>query len=158
MANYYGVGRSNYVRVSDLEKAKKIALLYGCTLVEKEEWVTFVADTEDGDVNSGLYLTDEEDIKLFLDVTGKSPDNPIEFYHDQELPDFAETVAGILEPNEVFVWVHAGSEKSRYINAYGVAINSLKERVLINLDSIYEQAAHLGSEITIAAPFEDTRN
>lgn len=154
MANYWGAGRSNYVRVTSLEKAKKIALLYGCTLYEKDEWVTFIANSEYGDVNSGFYIDNEEDINLYLDITGKAPDEPIEFYKDQELPDFAEVVAGLLEPDEVFIWLHVGSEKSRYIMAYGIAINSNKDQVRINLDSIYDQAALLGKNVTPVAPLE----
>ncbi|HEY4062283.1 MAG TPA: hypothetical protein VGM30_10305 [Puia sp.] len=150
MSNYYGKGRSNYIRVIDKEKAKLFARIYGVAIVEKENYVCFLANGEDGDVNSVFTPETEEEVAILEIIMREEGTAPVIMDEEQELPGFPETIASILQPGQVFIWIHVGNEKSRYINGYSLAINSKFEKVSISLDSIYKQAEHLGSEITEA--------
>ena len=133
MANYYGTGRSNYVKVTDVDKFKALCKERGLSPIQSEDDITLhcaLSDNEDGDINNYGYIDGEDELA--------------------EFPDFIDEVAKILCDDEVFIWVHVGSEKMRYVSGYTVAINSIGERKVINLSDIYEIAKELGKNISQA--------
>lgn len=131
MANYYGTGRSNYVRVSDLEKFKQICIKYGLTFIQnKEGLVGFTCEEmEDGDVPAFIYDEETED-----DIS----------------VDPLKEMSELLLDNEVLVHQTIGNEKMRYVSGYSIAINNKGKFVSIGLDDIYKKAKKLGKNITQA--------
>lgn len=126
MANYDGYGRSNYVKVKDLDKFKELCNTYGLMFVDDGERVGFLAD--EGEPNSFVY--------------GK------EIGDEKELPYFLDEFAKLLEDEEVLIWMHVGHEKLRYLVGYTVAINNKGETHKIDINDIHEQALILGKNVT----------
>lgn len=130
MANYYGIGRSNYVRVTDEERFKALCDERNLRVItDKKGLIGCMSDNEDGSFD-GWEEDENEDMV--------------------QMPDFMDEVAEILKPNEVFVWMSTGNEKMRYLNGYALAINSKGKSVGVNLNDIYKKAKKLGKNITPA--------
>ena len=133
MANFYGQGRSNYVKVTDIEKFKELCgernLEFWKSDREKEK-VGCVSINDDGSYNT--YVYDEE-----------SGD-------ETELPDFLDEVSKILQDEEVFIWMCNGSEKLRYLTGFAYAINNKGDKKSIDIDDIYDLSKDLGKNITLA--------
>lgn len=131
MANYYGHGRSNYIKVSDPEKFKELCEERGLTVIEQEGGgIGCISENEDGDINNFGY--DDE--------TGD----------EVERPDFMEEVAKILLDDEVFIWMSIGNEKMRYLSGYATAINNKGKTKSVNLNNIYTLGKKLGKNVTEA--------
>ncbi len=129
MANYYGNGRSNYVKVKDKENFKEMCSLYGLLYWENGDLVGCGANDDGGEPNTELY--DRE--------TGNAT----------ELPDFiSQAVPELLEEGQVFIWMHNGAEKLRYLVGYTIAVNSKGEYQKIDLGDIYDKAKELGDDFT----------
>jgi len=135
MANYYGNGRSNYVKVKDVEKFKELCDTYGVTFYDvgkpgdKNYQVGFgCEDNEGGDLNS--YSYDEK--------TGD----------ETELPDPMIEFSKLLKDGEVLIMMHTGAEKLRYLVGYAMAINNKQKKVNISLEDIYNESKKLGKKIT----------
>lgn len=61
--------------------------------------------------------------------------------------NIAEELAEHLQDGSVAVLMEIGAEKLRYLVGEAIAVNSKGESVTVNIESIYDQAAHLGTEI-----------
>lgn len=138
MANYYGVGRTNYFRVKDIDAFRKeFDTLRGVSIHVKNElcpetgkpWIMLMADTPDGGGWCPYYELDGE------------VDDDVEL----------ETIlARHLIDGDVAIIMETGNEKHRYLIGWAAAVNSKGETAYINLDSIYKVAETLGSTITRA--------
>jgi len=149
MANYYGSGRSNYVAVTDLEKVKKLASLYGCEVSESSDdpsLICLLSNTEEGDTRSWVFVSDEE-IPIIKEVF---PKLKVSDEDNFELPDFMKSMSKYLKNGHVFIWMSCGQEKLRYLNGYACAINNKGRRKQISIYDIYKLAKPLGKHITAA--------
>lgn len=155
MANYYGHGRSNYVRLkddSDLDKVKEIAEFYQLKVSPNTSTpgeYCFLGESEDGDIQ-GYYYGDEDDddeIQKMISLGIVTADAEA---GENELIPFEEVMSKYLHPEDVFIWIHAGNEKLRYITGSAFAFNAEGKSVCVNLTDIYELAKPLGKRITVA--------
>ena len=120
MANFCGMGRSNYFRVNDNDKFREF-----CGRYELEFWnsekepdlVAFYTNGEGGFDN------------CYINEAGDPVDGDIE-----------GELAKLLVPGEVAVLMSIGNEKMRYLDGYAVAINSDGFRKAVNLTDIYKKA------------------
>lgn len=114
---------------------------------------------EDGQPCSGFEPLAED---------GRRPGEPETFPEDQvpcdacHLPQSEHTadatwyeslsdlVAANLVDGDVAVFVEVGAEKMRFLGGHTVAVNARNERVVIDLEDIYQHAAHLGTTVTMA--------
>lgn len=150
MANYYGSGRSNYVKVTDIEMIKKIAALYGCSVSFKDEdeasgLVCLLAETEHGDFENYRF-PDKDEVKLIKQVWPEAEIDDETF----ELPDFMKTISKYLKRGYVFIWTHVGNEKLRYLTGYSAAVNSKGQTKCVSITDIYKLAKPMGKHITTA--------
>ena len=126
MANYCGLGRSNYFRVRDIA-AFKDALPDDYRVVDGPDGVvTVLCENEDGGWTAYEWGDDESD--------------DADAAEDVEV-DVIDLVATHLTPGEVAVFQSIGNEKLRYVNGVAVAINADGDRVTVTLDDIYDLAA-----------------
>jgi hypothetical protein len=115
--DWIGSARTNYFRVKDA--------------------AAFVAAMEPFDV---CVLKREEDPLFFgLAATTDGGDWPSFDEEDEDL-DFVETVRVHLQDGEVAVFMTVGAEGMRYLTGYAIAVNSVGERVDVDIDDIYEAA------------------
>jgi len=141
MADWSGSSRSNYFRVKDVEKFKKLCSLWGVDFIRDTEYTNGV-ETESPDLvgftcESGLPSYRSEAIS---EDTG----------HEFDFDGFLQELSELLVEDEVAVMVEAGAEKLRYITGFAIAINSRGEQVSVSLESIYDLAKTLGKNITKA--------
>lgn len=117
MANYYGIGRSNYVRVTDEAAFCAAAERLNCeVLTDSEGRVGIMDDNGDG---GGFSFWDSE--------------NDIEY-------DPVVELAPLLAEGEVMVLMEAGHEKYRYTSGWAQAFDRSGESVTVNLSDIYDLA------------------
>ncbi|PBA68852.1 hypothetical protein [Mycobacterium avium] len=127
MANYYGTGRTNTFMVHDVE-ALRTALQRGdFEVVERASdrpgEVTIFAAGPDGDGNWSQWIY---------------PDDGDAEPEELCVPAL---IAEHLQDGQVAVFVHAGSEKLRYVCGYSLAVHSDGRQLRIDIDDIYEKAA-----------------
>ena len=129
MANYYASGRSNYFRVKDVEAFKnEVKVIGSLEVYEKDGFISLLSNNEGG-----------------------FPNDHFDEYADDYLEiDWDAIFAKHLADEEVAIIMEAGSEKLRYINGYAVAYNNKGESRIVTLNSIYDLAKELGSNITRA--------
>ena len=158
MANYYGVTRTNYVRLKDElayeQFAQVVGLMSGDTNERLEDGARFIAafgNDDDGEfctsidldelVESG-YQSRHADSELDAKRSDYQPDengiSEVQFLDNQE--DLLHEVYPLLADGEVFVLQSAGSERQRYVSGYSEAISWTGERVSVHIDDIYELA------------------
>lgn len=116
MANYYGTVRTNYFRVTDEEKYKKLFE----NLCSEDDIHDFSETSEDGTILHGFgsYAT---------------IDYPIE-EDEYDLDEFIRQLQTILPNDEAFMLFEAGHEKLCYVGGYcTVATN--KEVYYMSLDT-----------------------
>jgi hypothetical protein len=119
MANYYGISRSNYFRVKDVEAFKTLCARWSLEMIDRDGLVGFL------DANGG----------------GFNPD----YYYDEETGDevngnlFAD-LAELLQENEVAVVIESGHEKHRYLIGKAIAIHSDGRQIYVSVDDIYQKA------------------
>ena len=159
MANYYGVGRTNYVTLKDEASYVKfnqlVVLLGGETSTQKHGGITKITafgNDEDGGFSSyvdveGLvksgYVSPHADSELnahderyLTDQDGMSEsDDEIEF-----TDSFLNELYPLLADDQVLVFQSVGNEKTRYVCGYAGAISHLGETVSVNIDDIYQKA------------------
>ncbi|MGJ6127307.1 hypothetical protein QN239_32530 [Mycolicibacterium sp. Y3] len=111
MADYYGKGRTNIFKVKDIE-ALKAALAGAEFTVEARPdrgADAVLIQVSDNDVTGCwgqlVYSDDDDDVE------------PTELF----VPDM---IAEHLQDGQVAVFVHAGSEKLRYLSAYSIAVHA----------------------------------
>lgn len=128
MANFYGSGRTNYVKVKDKDKFKELCEKYDFTFIEQDGKVGFYTNNEDGD--STFWEEDENEDMQPTDT----------------LPEFAE----LMKDNEVLVFQRIGNEKMRYLVGEAIAYNNKGKSVVVSINDIYAKAKKLGKNISIA--------
>lgn len=126
MADYCGKGRTNIFKVKDID-ALKAALAGAEFTVEARpdrgaDAVLIHVSDNDGAGNWGQPVHIDDD------------DEPTELF----VPDM---IAEHLQDGQVAVFVHAGSEKLRYLSAYSIAVHANGNQVRIDLYDIYQRAA-----------------
>jgi hypothetical protein len=112
MANWYGSGRSNYVRIKDREAFLR--------------WADSLPDVE---------VVDKDDTFALL-ATGEGC-WPSFRGDDKEELDLATEIAAHLAEGEVFIFQEVGAEKLRYLTGWAKAVNSSGETLEVSIDDIY---------------------
>lgn len=140
MANYYGIARSNYFAVKDVdaflaEMAKYPVEVITQPLKDEEgnqvdTLYGFIDADDDGGANIWSYYEDAED---------GSGD-----YQDIE---WAEVFQRHLQDDWVAIIMESGSEKHRYVGGLSLAFNNKGEKREIYLSNITTLAEELGSHI-----------
>lgn len=135
MANFYGMFRTNYFKVKDLEAFKARLEEIREEHPDIEVWEE---KTRDGQtlVGFGGYCS-------FPDALYNEEDGE---YVDLDLMG---EIAEHLEDNWVAVMTHCGNEKLRYLSAGAEAINSKGEREYFDLFQFMEKAKELGENCTL---------
>ena len=132
MANYYASCRTNYFKVKDSAKfLKAMEQVNDIEVINKVDNIFCLLGNSPDGGGWPHWVFDEE--------TGE----------EREF-DLPEAVAWHLEPESVAVFKEVGYEKLRYLTGYAEAINSKGEIRIISIDDIYELAAELGSDVTLA--------
>lgn len=131
MANYEACARSNYVRFTDVTKAKIICGQAGCGV-----------ELSPGSDGRYTVLCPEGLPREILDESG------------EELGDFPFLIAALMEPNEVIVFIEGGHEKLCYVSGYGLAVRADGECDSIDLGTaIMEIAKGLApAGVTVTEP------
>ena len=158
MANYYGVTRTNYVRLKDElayeQFAQVVALLGGDTEERTKDGVRTIAafgNEEDGGFASSVdaeelvesgYVSRNPDSVLNATLAEYSADENGERELDEV--DFNDDIQFELYPllaeGEVLVTQSSGAEKQRYVCGYAEAISWTGECVAVNINDIYKKA------------------
>ena len=152
MANYYGVGRTNYFKLNEDKKALFLSLinLFDIRTNEREDGsIAIISEQEDGGLGGFLDLEDKasdpeyvEEVKYVKEHIQTRED------HDEDIPDEAlgdvelyisDIVGDFLAPEQVYVEQIAGNEKNRYICGHSVAVAPGGQQVVINLGDIYQK-------------------
>jgi hypothetical protein len=144
MANYYGVGRTNYFAVKSAEDFTAEMANYPVEVItrEGEDGVTLYglmdADSDGGGWNwsyvAELEAEDGEPVETDLEI------------------DWVEVFARHLADGWVAILMETGAEKYRYVSGYALAVNSKGESHEINLSrDIAKLALTLGENVTDAS-------
>ena len=127
MANYYGMSKSNYFKVNDIELFKTELESYPVSVftVDRDgvELVSFV-DNDENEGNVDSYYDEESD--EYIDV------------------DWPDVFRRHLADNWVAIVEGIGNEKYRYFNGYAVAYNNKGEVRSVGINAIYDLARDLG--------------
>ncbi len=130
MADYYGQGRTNYVKVKDVEKFKELCDEFNMHFIENGNGkVGFYTESEDG--GTTIFVEPDED---------ESGDI---IYNGDVQRDILDEVVPLLDDGEVLIFVHNGNEKMRYLGGYSYAINNKGESKSLNINSIFDLAKDL---------------
>lgn len=128
MSNYVGVGRSNSFRVKDVVAFGDWCHRHGITV-----------DHDEKDPHEVLIFPDDDDCGGW----------PTTFYNEEtdeaEEFDLATELSKYLEDGQVAILVESGSEKTRYVIGWALAVNSKGETREVTINQIYELAKELGS-------------
>lgn len=122
MANYYGRGRTNVFAVKDVQALRTALECHDFEVEERSPGCVaiFAADCDGtGDWSRWIDCDDGEDGELFV----------------------PEMIAAHLQPGQVAVFVHVGSEKLRYVTGYSIAVHSDGRQVRLDLGDIITSAA-----------------
>lgn len=130
MANPVSVARSNEFRVKDAEAFKSaMEEIPNIEVVERSGKFMVFGDDPDGcDWNTSSYV-DDGDVE----------------YHAEY--DLADEISKHLEPDSVCILMDCGHEKLRSLWGFAEAINHKGERKSVNMNSIFELAKELGSDV-----------
>lgn len=141
MANYYGVGRTNYFAVKDGEafKADMAALPVEVITREDENGETLYGFMDANPDGAGL------DWSRFIEL---EDENGEPFHTDIDI-DWTGLLASHLKDGWVAIIMETGAEKYRYMMGYAIAVNSKGETREVNLDrEIMRLSEELGSNVT----------
>lgn len=124
MANYYGVGRSNYFRVKDAAALTAALGDYEYEVIAGRDpnVVTVLACNESGGWTA---------YKCGDAASGE----------DDEEVDIIDLIVPYLATGEVAVFETVGNENLRYLSGRSIAVNSSGKRVAVDLEDIFEVAA-----------------
>lgn len=135
MANFYGIGRTNYFEVKNPEEFLNELSELPCEIITKTvDGKTLYGIMDSNDAGGGLeWQKYDEDSGDYKEI------------------EWLEIFSRHLADESVAVLMETGSEKHRYMVGYAVAVNNKNERVHVSLDDIYELAlSELGSKVTPA--------
>jgi hypothetical protein len=135
MANYYGVGRTNYFAVKDEEAFRAALERFPVEVVTSAEHPGKVAVLDANDDGGGWNFYDDE----------SEDDGGIE-----EDVGIVDVMAPHLADGQVAVAMEVGHEEDRYVCGYAVAFNGAGESREVSLSDIYALARDLGTDITNA--------
>jgi hypothetical protein len=138
MANYYATARSNYFAVKDEQAFRDWANGLSLIILEPDH----SDKTADSIPRFGITPGDND--------SGGWPTSLSDETGDYEDIDVADQLTAHLADDEVAILIEAGSEKLRYIVGWADAVNNKGEHIILALESIYEAARTLGSNITRA--------
>jgi hypothetical protein len=143
MANYYGIGRTNYFAVKSAEDFTAEMANYPVEVITREQDGVTLYGLLDANSDGGgwewSYVAELED----------EDGEPIET--DLEI-DWAEVFARHLVDGWVAILMETGAEKYRYVSGYALAVNSKGESHEINLSrDIAKLALTLGENVTDAS-------
>lgn len=121
MANFYGIARTNYFKVKDLDLFNAwLDEIPDLVLIEKDGLVGFYSDCPDsGTFPSSVWNDDAND---YIDL------------------DLVQEVAKHLTEDSIAVLMEAGAENKRYISAWAQAVNHNGEVESVSLGDIYDLA------------------
>lgn len=126
MANWYGVWRTNYVKL----RADRIDAL-------RNFEVTLAA----GDDNTWAILSESEGGEPYCyEASEDLPEWLREFLVNDDYLNLMDCLHEFLEDGEVIVIESSGAEKLRYVTGYSMAIHSSGKSIMINIQDIYEKA------------------
>ena len=114
MANYYGVGRSNYFKVKDAAAFMKLVEQFDCKLINKGDQFALLSNAPDG----SFMVHPDDDDPIFI----------------------GDEIHGHLQDGEVAVFMDCGNEMLRYICGGAFAVHSSGKTVQLNLKDIYAKA------------------
>lgn len=123
MADWYGSGRTNYVKIKDMAGLKAAVADFD---VRVSEGV--------GDNAGRVCFLAEGQFGGFEDRWDQGTDTAIDF-------DPAVLICPYMQKGEVLVMIEAGAEKLRYISGYAQAWHSDGRYVSLSLTEIYKKAA-----------------
>jgi len=138
MANYYGSARSNYFKVTDIEKFREAVEKFDVSIVSRDD----NKDSKDLDSDTEIAL-------LSNDEGGWN-------WYDSDEDDYVyavDVIAPFLATGYVCILMEAGAEKLRYISGSALAFNNKRVEVGISLSDIYklaEEKFEVGAIITEA--------
>ena len=132
MANYYSCSRTNYFRVTDEEKYKRLfANLVGGEddvhdFSKEKDGVTYHAFGAYGSIDYAVPFGDEGDYDYDFDI-------------------FLKELQAILPEKEAFIYMESGHEKLRYITGLSIIVTKDKiESVNICTDALNRAKEMLG--------------
>lgn len=134
MADWYGRSRSNYVKMVPEKKAILAKIFTDTIFFTNSDGLTAIGSEDFHGGSPSTYIEDEAQEQLLWDLGVEDADN----VDDLNLLDVVHLS---LEPtpDNIFVWVEAGSEKLRYISGHAVAIDHTGTVIKkISLDDIYD--------------------
>lgn len=150
MANWYGMTRSNYVRVKDPEQFRKYVGVFDAYVIDRVDAdgvgrFGFVTEDDCGDVPSRSTWDDDDDEEIVAELKDAlGPD-----YHDlidetysgeEDQVSVLEYIGHTLADGEVMTVFSAGNEKARYVTGNAWVITSDGEIKHISLDDAVEAA------------------
>ncbi|MBQ6480786.1 MAG: hypothetical protein IJI45_06685 [Anaerolineaceae bacterium] len=106
MANYNGVGRTNYFRVADEER---YAWLYGG--LSSEDVIDITETDSEGNIRHGFAIYGSLD---WVDPDEEEPECNLDYFLDE--------IQKIMPEDEAFIYVESGHEKIRYITGFAFVI------------------------------------
>lgn len=121
MANWYGLGRTNYFKVKDREAFDQMLETYGLEPI-------VLTEDERGIVLSGWGFTDDGDLPSWVEHPASGEE--IEFW---------DLIFPFVAQDSVLIYMTAGSEKARYATGSAFAYCN-GEMEQITLDEIYSMA------------------
>lgn len=119
MANYYGMTRSNYFRVTDPERLEKII---AATCMDEDSLELWTRESENGPLYAfGGYGSIYGLKPSFNHETddGSEDDN-----NDPDFDIFEAELQRIVAPNDAIIITEIGYEKLRYLTAYSIIITA----------------------------------
>lgn len=144
MANYYGVGRTNYFAVKSAEDFTAEMANYPVEVITR--------DGEDGVTLYGLMDANSDGGGWDWSYVAEMEDENGEPYETDLEIDWAEVFARHLVDGWVAILMETGAEKYRYVSGYALAVNSKGESHEINLSrDIAKLALELGENVTDAS-------
>ena len=141
MANYSGVGRTNYFAVKDGQAFVADMLELPVEVITRED--------ENGETLYGLMDANPDGggWEWSRVIETEAEDGEMD-YTDVDI-DWSDILASHLKDGWVAILMETGAEKYRYMMGYAIAINSKGETREVNLDrEIMRLAEELGSNMT----------
>lgn len=129
MANYYGVGRTNFFQVKDPNGFEAEMRKYGLIVQLDDDFAMLVSENEGGFEWS--YQDDETDLDI----------------------DYSDVFRRHLVDGAVAVIMEVGNEKLNYLGGYAVAYNNKGESREVSLGDIFTLAKELGDNIISFSKF-----
>lgn len=128
MANWYGIARSNYVLVKELQSLRRALEPWPISIHKKH------ADDSDFDVYV-CFLSDEQDSGGWPTICWMDGDD------DETEFDPVRLICPHMAEGQVLVMMESGAEKLRYITGHAVAYTHDGREVHVDLTDIYSKAA-----------------